>query len=253
MLISNYHSHTYRCQHADGTEREYVERAIENGIKIWGFSDHTPFPYPDGVKSRIRMTMGELEGYVKTVLDLKREYEQDIEIHLGLEVEYFPPYFEDLMKLREQYPIEYFLLGQHYTIDEFSGPYSGRPTEDITILEDYRRIVIEAMNTGAFLYLAHPDLINYVGDPAIYDAETEKICLEAKRLNIPLEINLLGIYSGRHYPNEQFWKVASRIGNDVILGIDAHSPAHIGYKPALEKAEALVEKYNLKLIGKLNI
>ena len=38
-MIANYHTHTYRCHHADGTEREYVERAIENGLKIFGFSE----------------------------------------------------------------------------------------------------------------------------------------------------------------------------------------------------------------------
>ena len=41
-MIANYHTHTWRCRHADGTEREYVETAIEAGFKILGFSDHTP-------------------------------------------------------------------------------------------------------------------------------------------------------------------------------------------------------------------
>ena len=31
-MIANYHTHTWRCRHADGTEREYVETAIEAGI-----------------------------------------------------------------------------------------------------------------------------------------------------------------------------------------------------------------------------
>ena len=35
-MIANYHTHTWRCRHADGTEREYVERAIEGGIRCWG-------------------------------------------------------------------------------------------------------------------------------------------------------------------------------------------------------------------------
>ena len=33
-MIANYHTHTWRCRHADGTEREYVERAIEGGLKF---------------------------------------------------------------------------------------------------------------------------------------------------------------------------------------------------------------------------
>ena len=42
-LIANYHTHTKRCHHACGEDREYVEAAIESGLKILGFSDHTFF------------------------------------------------------------------------------------------------------------------------------------------------------------------------------------------------------------------
>ena len=35
----NFHSHTVRCQHAVGEEREYVEEAIKEGFEVIGFSD----------------------------------------------------------------------------------------------------------------------------------------------------------------------------------------------------------------------
>ena len=41
-MHTNYHTHTYRCHHAFGTEREYIEKAIEAGFTVLGFSDHTP-------------------------------------------------------------------------------------------------------------------------------------------------------------------------------------------------------------------
>ena len=44
-MIANYHTHTWRCRHADGTEREYVERAIEAALKFSVF-DHSPYPFP---------------------------------------------------------------------------------------------------------------------------------------------------------------------------------------------------------------
>lgn len=71
-MIANYHTHTWRCRHADGTEREYVERAIEGGLKILGFSDHSPYPFPDGYDSGMRMRLDQVEGYVDTVLALKK-------------------------------------------------------------------------------------------------------------------------------------------------------------------------------------
>ena len=112
-MIANYHAHTWRCHHASGTEREYVEAAIRGGLKILGFSDHTPQIYPDGYVNHTKMLPDQLEDYVNVILALKKEYEKDIEIHLGLEVEYYPAYFDKLLALTAQYPIEYYILGQH--------------------------------------------------------------------------------------------------------------------------------------------
>ena len=61
-MIANYHTHTWRCLHAAGTEREYVENAIKGGYKILGFSDHTPMPYPGGYVSNVKMRPDQLEG-----------------------------------------------------------------------------------------------------------------------------------------------------------------------------------------------
>ena len=41
----NYHTHTFRCQHASGTEREYIESALAAGITKIGFSEHIPFRF----------------------------------------------------------------------------------------------------------------------------------------------------------------------------------------------------------------
>ena len=38
FLKANYHTHTYRCQHAYGSEREYIEATIRMGIAELGFS-----------------------------------------------------------------------------------------------------------------------------------------------------------------------------------------------------------------------
>ena len=72
-MIANYHTHTRRCGHAEGEEREYVEQAIAAGVRILGFSDHTPYPFSNGYESRIRMRLSETEDYFKTVTDLKRD------------------------------------------------------------------------------------------------------------------------------------------------------------------------------------
>ena len=158
-MIANYHTHTWRCRHADGTEREYVERAIEGGLKILGFSDHSPYPFPDGYDSGMRMRLDQVEGYVNTVLALKKEYDKDIEIHLGLETEYFPRFWDQLIDFLSDYPFEYFVLGQHSLGNEIEKIlYSGHGTTDGSYLKQYVDQCLAGIDTGKYLYLAHPEL-----------------------------------------------------------------------------------------------
>ena len=207
-MIANYHTHTWRCRHADGTEREYVEAAIEAGLKILGFSDHTPQVYPGGYVCPVKMLPEELEGYVDTVLDLKREYKSDIEIHLGLEVEYLYTLWEPLLRLLK------------------SADY----------LRQYCRQTREALETGKFLYFAHPDVVWFTGPDEIYEEEMTKLCRFCKEIDMPLEINLLGVREDRNYPRELFWKIAAREGNSVIYGMDAHHAAHMDSPEVIAKA-----------------
>ena len=110
MISANYHTHTIRCKHAVGTEREYIEAAISEGFKILGFSDHTPQPYPESFTSGIRMDMSELQDYTDTLVKLRDEYKDDIQILIGYEVEYSRKYFEPLLKELKKYPLDYIIL-----------------------------------------------------------------------------------------------------------------------------------------------
>ncbi|EHE96337.1 histidinol-phosphatase [Enterocloster citroniae] len=251
-MIANYHTHTWRCMHASGTEREYIEKAIEGGLKILGFSDHAPMPYPAGYISNVKMRLNQLEDYVDTILKLKYEYRYDIDIHLGLEAEYYPKYFNSFLKITSQYPIEYFLLAQHYLGNEIGEFFSGNPTNNPEHLIRYCNQSIEALETGCFTYFAHPDIINFTGNEKLYEDRMNQLCRSAKRLNIPLEINFLGIWDKRNYPNLNFWKIAGTVGNTVIFGSDAHQPEKVWNPDALSIAKKMVHTYNLELIDTVN-
>ena len=253
-MKENYHTHTKRCGHAWGTEREYVERAIEGGLEVLGFSDHTPYVFPNGFKSGIRMGMDELEGYVDTVLSLKKEYRGDIEIHLGLEVEYYPELFGKLLETVKEYPVEYFLLAQHFLDNEYdTGLYSGTPTDSQVILKKYFDQLTEAMETGEFTYLAHPDLIRFTGDGNIYEQHARRFCRRAKELGMALEINFLGLMDQRHYPREEFWRIAGQEGCSAVFGADAHAPQNVWDGKTLSMAEHLAEKYSLKVLPAVDL
>lgn len=246
-MFANYHTHTWRCQHARGTEKEYVENAIRGGLKILGFSDHTPMPYPQGHVSNVKMRLDQLEGYVDTVLGLKQEYADQIDIRLGLEVEYYPAYFDELLEITGQYPIEYFLLGQHFPGNEIGESPCGDPTADEKRLERYCSQSLEALGTGCFTYFAHPDVLNFTGEDKTYDRCMRGLCRGARELGIPLEINFLGIRTKRHYPNERFWEIAGQEENQVVFGSDAHGPATVWDPDSLSVAERMVQRYSLKL------
>lgn len=253
LMEANYHTHTWRCRHAEGTEREYVERAILGGMKVLGFSDHTPYPFPNGYRSTFRMDVSQLEEYVATIENLRDEYKDDIDIRIGLEVEYYPRFFEELTKLTDQYPIEYFILGQHFLGDEIGDSYSGVPSPSVSRLHRYVVQVKEAMETGRFSYVAHPDLLYFVGPDDDYEREMRHLCIHAKKLDIPLEINFLGLYEGRSYPKQLFWKIAGEVGNKVIFGCDAHKPDMVINPFSMREALNMVEKYGLERVTYLNM
>ena len=72
-MLTNYHTHTTRCGHAEGTEEEYILTALRCGYKVLGFSDHTPWAYATpGFVSRIRMLPSQLDDYVLTLRRLRR-------------------------------------------------------------------------------------------------------------------------------------------------------------------------------------
>lgn len=125
--ITNYHTHTSRCKHAQGTDRDYVQQAVDSGYQVLGFTDHVAWPFSDGFVSPVRMDAGQMPEYAASILKLKEEYAGRLSIHLGAECEYFPDYFPWLQEQREALGLEYLILGVHYPPTRRGGPSSPRP------------------------------------------------------------------------------------------------------------------------------
>ncbi|MBR1875505.1 MAG: histidinol-phosphatase [Lachnospiraceae bacterium] len=254
MIDSNYHTHTMRCKHAVGQEREYIEYAIKNGFKTLGFSDHVPQPFPDGYVSPIRMDMSQLDEYVDTLLALKHEYAGRINILIGFEVEYYPAYFDKLLKeLRRRPETDYIILGQHNVDDELTGAYSGSRTDDPVTLRRYVDNCIDGLKTGLFTYLAHPDLIYFTGDRGLFLNEMSRICEYTKAHDIPLELNIQGFELERNYPGEEFFRLAGQYGCRIILGIDAHRPDRVRQPEEVKGLSEFITRCNLKCSQKLDL
>lgn len=254
-MIANYHTHTARCGHALGEDHEYAEAACAAGLQILGFSDHTPHYYLDGGTGRqtIRMRPDELPGYAASVRTLKEEYRGRLDILLGVEAEYYPALFDRTLDMLRCNGVEYMILGQHFLGNELNEPYCGRATDDPASLKRYVDQSIEGLRTGLFSCFAHPDLINFAGDEALYDQQMRRLCRAARETDTPLELNLLGMREGRQYPCEHFWQIASEEGNAVILGFDAHEPEQL-LDPAYEQAALrLAKRCGITPIEKLKL
>ena len=241
----NYHTHTIRCHHVRGTEREFIEKAIACGMRELGFSDHAPYAFPDGYVSGFRMGQDETAEYFSVLRTLKEEYAERITIHIGFEAEYYPAYFEDFLRHVRLYDCEYLILGQHFLENETSHLYSGAPTDDETYLAKYADQVIAGMQTGLFSYVAHPDLPNWQGKQDAYDRQMLRLCRAAAELDVPLEVNFLGLYERRPYPRERFWKLAAEAGCKAVFGSDAHEPEALDRPETEWEACEMLKKYGL--------
>ena len=255
LLRANYHTHTTRCGHAGAdSEEDYIKTALAQGIRILGFSDHTPWPYRTGYEDfGVRMRLSELDNYEATVRTLARKYGSDatcgpreaaIRIYCGLECEYFPEYTDFLQELHER--MDYLILGAHWTrSNEFgTAPYSGHVTQPRHLYE-YAENVTAGMESGLFRNLAHPDLI--FSDYPFFDSDCEevsrRICDAALRTGTPLEFNISGRmkmrdgrFLGLGFPCLPFWEIAGESGNEVLIGCDAHGSKMLTYRQDQEFA-----------------
>ena len=249
-MIYNFHTHTERCHHAHGSDEDFINCAIEAGIKYLGFSDHAPFIFPDGYENPYRVSMAEAEGYVSDIVALRERYKDRIQISVGFEMEYYPAHFDKMLKTARNIGAEYLILGQHFIRNERpDGMGAGGPTDNAEHLRIYTDEVIAAMRTGVFSYVAHPDVMAFVGDAEIYRCEMTRLCAAAKEMGIPLEINLCGVRNKKFYPADAFWQIAGEVGAPVTIGYDAHLCGDFLNKEQLGAAADLIKKHRLNYIG----
>lgn len=247
-MLFNYHTHTKRCRHANGEDREYVENAIQKGMQVLGFSDHAPYLFKDpNYYSQFRMFTDQLEEYAESVRSLQKEYANDIRILCGFELEYYPALHAEEKKFLSKVQPDYFIMGQHFAGNEIDSPYVPL-MDDSDNFTAYISQVLEGLKTGDFLYLAHPDLAGYRYPEEVIQREYRRLCEGAKALDIPLEINFLGLRTKRHYPNQRLFKIAAEVGNKIIFGADAHEPQHCCDLETEKEALRWVEALGLQLI-----
>ena len=260
MMKANYHTHTSRCGHAEGTDEQYVLAAIDAGYDTLGFSDHVPYPYKSGFTNpHVRMTMDKLPGYVRSVRALEEKYAGKIRILAGFECEYFPEYMGWMADMKAENQLDYLILGNHYEQTDEGGMYYGHCKTGAQLAR-YVDNTIKGMETGLFAYLAHPDL--FMRAYGKFDdncrAVARDLAAACKAMNLPMEYNVhdrfIAYLTNRvSYPHPEFFDIAAQEGVKIIVGIDAHEPAELTNPAQWNRAQEELERFGDLHIGHLDL
>ncbi len=240
LYLVDYHVHTKRCGHAGGKDRQYIERAIALGLNELGFADHVPRfyepPTPQKVNER-GMAWCDLDEYIRTMTDFKQEYQGDISLKLGLEVDYVPGWEREIERIGGNYPWDY-LIGSVHFFPEWNYGYIARETEHgpEEIFPLYFQRVAEAAESHLFDTLGHIDLpkrtFQRLASPVMAELHRE-LAARLGKADAVIELNTYGIRGSKLsnvglYPDRALLLLCQQAGVRVTLGSDAHRPQDVG-------------------------
>ena len=235
------HNHTSRCNHAKGSMESYVNRAIELGIDIYGFSEHAPMNFD----KQYRLSFTEMNDYVHDVKQLKELYKDDIKILLGYEVDYLKGHMDERVLKSE---VDY-LIGSVHFLDkwgfdnpEFIDEYSKRNIDEIW--QEYFNAIEAMVKTGNFDIVGHFDLIKiFKFMPKKDIRHIAKNAFNAiKQSGMVLELNSAGLRKPckEIYPSASLLEVAYELDIPITFSSDAHAIGQVGFK--YDEVQTLAKK-----------
>ena len=182
----------------------------------------------------------------------------------GFEAEYDPMREAFLGEMKDK--VDYMILGQHFVN---RGLQMISPNNNPNYPIEYANMVSQAIDSGIFDIVAHPDHFMVFRDTMesdearkLFDENavlaSQIICEKARDMGIPIEINLAKATSGKvltdgslAYPHPTFWKVAQEIeGLKILKGVDAHD---LGAFKDIPKAEQQISSIEQMVSDKMII
>ena len=232
------HNHTSLCNHANGTTEKYVQRAIELGIDVFGFSDHAPMPFDP----KYRMDISQKDFYENDIKFLKTKYKNEIEILLAYEVDFMQDknlMLDEILNANVDYLIGsvHFIQEKNKNLwgfdnPEFIGKYKEKNIDDIWI--DYFEAIKQMAKSNLFDVVGHLDLIkvfNYLPKKDVRLLAKDAL-MQIKKSNMVLEINVAGLRKPikQTYPSKDLLEEAFEMNIPITFSSDAHEIEQIGFK-----------------------
>lgn len=253
MYWSNYHSHCTFCDGRSSME-EFVKFAIAKGVKKYGFSSHAPLPFD----TFWNMKLDDFSDYKTEFYRLKEKYKSDIELFIGLEIDYINDFIEIKNDLYDAESLDYLIGSVHYMdalpqggfwcIDgNFTDFYAGLKTlfgsEIRPAVERFFEISSLMIEKGGFDIVGHFDKIalnaskceDFDITASWYKNRVGEALELIKHKGLILEINTKSFaLKGTTYPDVQFFSLINDLQIPIVVNSDCHYPTSIldGFEPA---------------------
>ena len=245
MNLTNYHSH---CSFCDGRAplEEFVKEAIRQGFYSYGVSSHAPLPFP----TRWTMEWEQMEAYFDEFKNLRSKYADEIELYVGLEIDYLNEESNPSVARFTELPLDYRIGSVHLlydaageVVDIDCSPAVFKERVDRHFNGDVLRVVrmyfdrlFRMVELGGFDILGHADKMHYNAscyhpgllDEPWYEALMKDYFSLVASRGYLVEINTKAYDSlGTFYPNSRYWELMKEYQIKVLVNSDAHYPERI--------------------------
>lgn len=253
MLVTDMHVHShFSCDSSEQPEA-IIQTAISKGYSYVYFTDHHDMNFPVHPSAPLMDFQLDFDRYCNTLLKLRRQYQSQIEVRLGVEQGICPETAAGLKALSESYPFDFVIGSSHLTSLEQGDPYYPEYYEGKSYVDAYREYFASEVEnvrlTDSFDVYGHLDYaIRYCPDRSFvyrFDDYHDLLELLLKLLvekGKGIEINTSGITKiGYPHPHIETLKLYRQLGGEIItVGSDAHQKENIGSH--FDKAEELLRQ-----------
>ncbi|MDQ3923292.1 MAG: histidinol-phosphatase HisJ family protein [Actinomycetota bacterium] len=207
---------------------KYCEVAKARGLKQMGITEHDRY----------------LDEIDLTAFQEAREKSQDVELRLGIEIDFVPGAEERMERDSTALPYDYVIGSVHRVQgEEVDHPDHREIYEKLDAYELYEKYYVnvrEAALSGCFEILGHPDLIKIFRHFPEWDITPmlEETADAVAESGVVVDVNAAGLRKpvGEVYPSRQLLEMFYRRGVPIILSSDAHAPDQVamGYEESLK-------------------
>ena len=245
MNLTNYHSHTLYCDGRAGME-EFIRFAISQGFSSYGISSHAPLPFP----THWTMEWDRMDDYLAEFSRMKEKYASDIELAIGLEIDYLNEDSNPSVERFQSLPLDYRIGSVHLlynpkgevvdidvSAEAFRGIVDKHFDGDLDkVIHLYYDRLLQMIRLGGFDIIGHADKMHYNAaayrpgllDEAWYDRLMHDYFSEIIRCGYIVEINTKAWQTlGTFYPHERYFRLLKELGASVQVNSDSHFPERI--------------------------